>query len=70
MSAFDEVLEAEKRLAEVELELAERTDYESDAYMDLIHEITELNDKLADIGGRCHACRMRKNSDGSWFQSY
>jgi ATP-binding cassette subfamily F protein 3 len=51
MSAFDEVLVAEKRLAEVEAELAERTDYESEAYMDLIHEMTELNDELASIGG-------------------
>ena len=51
MSAFDEVMIAEKRLAEVEAELSERTDYESEKYMDLIHEMTELNDKLAEIGG-------------------
>lgn len=51
MSAFDEVMIAEKRLAEVEAELSERTDYESEKYMDLIHEMTELNDTLAEIGG-------------------
>jgi ATP-binding cassette subfamily F protein 3 len=51
MSAFDEVLAAEKRLQEVESELSERTDYESDEYMQLINELTELSDKLSMIGG-------------------
>lgn len=51
MSAFDEAIAAEKRLGEVEAELSERTDYESEAYMDLIHQMTELNDTLSMIGG-------------------
>lgn len=68
MSAFDEVLEAEKRLAEVEAELSERTDYESDAYMDLIHEMTELNDKLADIGGDAMRVECEKILMGLGFK--
>lgn len=51
MSAFDEVMEAEKRLAAVEAELSERSDYESDEYMQLIHDLTELNETLSMIGG-------------------
>ena len=68
MSAFDEVLEAEKRLAEVEAELSERTDYESDGYMDLIHEMTELNDKLADIGGDAMRVECEKILMGLGFK--
>ncbi len=51
MTAFDEALAMEKRLGEVTQALEERTDYESDAYMELIDEMSELNDKLHSLGG-------------------
>lgn len=51
MSAFDDAIALEKKLEEVTKELEERTDYETDAYMDLIHEMSELNDKLLTLGG-------------------
>ena len=51
MSAFDDAIALEKKLAEVTKELEERTDYESDAYMDLIHDMSELNEKLLVLGG-------------------
>ena len=35
-----------KELEEVNHQLATRTDYESDAYHDLIHKMTDLNDYL------------------------
>ena len=38
MTAFDEVKELEKRIAEMNRELAERTDYESEAYSNLLEE--------------------------------
>ncbi len=43
MTAFDETKRIEKRLAEIHLELATRTDYESDAYMDLLNEMSDLD---------------------------
>mgnify|MGYP001135935349 CR=1 FL=1 len=51
MSAFDDAIALEKKLDEVTKELEERTDYESDAYMDLIHDMSELNEKLLILGG-------------------
>ena len=47
MSAFDETNALEKRVEEVTAELAERTDYESAAYLDLIEELNDLNDRLS-----------------------
>jgi ATP-binding cassette, subfamily F, member 3 len=43
MTAFDETKRIEKRLAEIHLELATRTDYESEAYMDLLTEMSDLD---------------------------
>ena len=46
LSAFDESNALEERVAEVTAELAERTDYESEEYMELIEELNDLNDRL------------------------
>lgn len=42
-SAFDESLGIEKRMQEIETELAERTDTESTGYADLLNELQELS---------------------------
>ncbi len=49
--AFSEIKELEKRIEDLNLEVAERTDYESDAYMDLIQRVTELTDRHSMLGG-------------------
>ena len=46
MQAFEQINRWKNELAEVEHQLATRTDYESDAYSALIHRLTELNDLL------------------------
>lgn len=51
LTAFEEVLGLEKEIAEINAEIAERTDYESDDYMDLIHRLTEKNDRYHIMGG-------------------
>jgi ATP-binding cassette, subfamily F, member 3 len=43
MTAFDETKRIENRLAEIHKELETRTDYESDAYMDLLTEMSDLD---------------------------
>lgn len=47
LSAFDESNALQDRVNEITASLAERTDYESEAYLALIDELTELNDRLA-----------------------
>jgi len=46
MTVFDELDRLNRRVDEISLELAERTDYESEAYHKLIVELNEVNDAL------------------------
>lgn len=46
MQAFEQINAMKAELEEVNHQLATRTDYESQAYHDLIHRMTELNDLL------------------------
>ena len=50
MSAFQEVLDLEKRLHDIEIELGEREDYESDGYHRLIEEMGEITERLHHLG--------------------
>lgn len=50
MQAFEEVQQLESRLAVLTVEVAERTDYESDSYSDLIQELSDANERLDAIG--------------------
>mgnify|MGYP000941461506 FL=1 len=45
-SCFAEVGHIEKEIVEVTAELAERTDFESASYMELVEELTDLNARL------------------------
>lgn len=47
MTAFDQLFALEKEIEEVSNEIATRTDYESQEYMDLITKLNDLNDALA-----------------------
>lgn len=46
LQAFEQINAWKKELEEVNHQLVTRTDYESDAYHDLIHKMTDLNDYL------------------------
>ncbi|MEQ8909111.1 MAG: ATP-binding cassette domain-containing protein [Vicingaceae bacterium] len=48
--SFDRALSIQEKLDEVNRQLAEREDYESEAYMDLLDQVAELNEKLNLIG--------------------
>jgi ATP-binding cassette subfamily F protein 3 len=51
LTAFAEVRQMERRIAAINEEMAERTDYESEAYHQLIDEFTHLNDRFHFLGG-------------------
>ncbi len=51
MTAFDEYHQIERRLAQLQEELAERTDYESAGYQRLCEKMSALNERLTLIGG-------------------
>ena len=47
MTAFADMFAQEDELEKITIELAERTDYESDAYQNLIIRMNEINDRLS-----------------------
>lgn len=51
MTAFEEYHLIEKKLAQLQDELAQRTDYESDGYQKLCERMSALNERLTLIGG-------------------
>ncbi len=51
MTAFEEYHHIEKKLAQLQDELAQRTDYESDSYQKLCERMSALNERLTLIGG-------------------
>ena len=46
VSSQDHLFQIEKQIEDLQTELNERTDYESDAYMDLVNQMTELNEQI------------------------
>ncbi|HEY4799016.1 MAG TPA: ABC-F family ATP-binding cassette domain-containing protein [Bacteroidia bacterium] len=50
-SAFNEVMDLEKKIAHVNEQIATRTDYETEAYMQLIHDLHDYTEKLNFLGG-------------------
>jgi ATP-binding cassette subfamily F protein 3 len=67
-TAFEEIQRLEKRLEVINHELATRTDYESDAYMDLITELTDLNTRLDYIGAGNREEEIEKILKGLGFE--
>jgi ATP-binding cassette subfamily F protein 3 len=50
-SAFPKLLRLEKSIAHINQELTTRTDYESDAYSDLLNKLSEYNEQFQQLGG-------------------
>ena len=51
MTAFEEYHQIEKKLAQLQDELSQRTDYESDSYQKLCERMSALNERMTLIGG-------------------
>ncbi|MCF6278736.1 MAG: ABC-F family ATP-binding cassette domain-containing protein [Flavobacteriaceae bacterium] len=66
--AFVEIKEIERKLETVNKELAERTDYESDYYTDLIHELTDLTQRYELLGGYNYQGDTEKILQGLGFK--
>ena len=69
MTAFDEVKTIEARLALLENHLNERSDYESNEYMALIEEFSELNDRFQQVGGQTNRTDTEKVLMGLGFKT-
>lgn len=67
--AFSEVIDLEKRIDKINLELSSRTDYESDGYHDLIHQLSEYNERFNMIGGSAIQADIEKTLIGLGFET-
>jgi ATP-binding cassette, subfamily F, member 3 len=68
-TAFIEVQALEKRLEEINEALTVRTDYESDSYMDLITELTDITTQMGYIGAESIEEEVEKILKGLGFTS-
>ncbi|WP_430972268.1 ABC-F family ATP-binding cassette domain-containing protein [Sunxiuqinia rutila] len=50
-TAFDEILQIKNQIDHINHQISTREDYESDEYMNLITQVTELNDRYHLVGG-------------------
>lgn len=65
--AFDHIKRIENELDDVNHQLAERTDYESEAYLDLIERSTYLNEQFLMSGGNNFQAEIEKTLLGLGF---
>jgi ATP-binding cassette subfamily F protein 3 len=69
MTAFAAVLEMEKRMDFIGHELATRADYHSKSYLDMIDELTVLNENYDMLGGSSLHADVEKTLTGLGFSS-
>ncbi len=66
--AFEEIKEIELKLDEINNQLATRTDYESEAYTQLIHDLTDFTERYELLGGYNYQGDTEKILQGLGFQ--
>ncbi len=69
LTAFDETKRLEERLEVVHHEVATRTDYESDIYMDLLNEMSDLEHRFHILGGTNMEADAEKVLKGLGFKN-
>ncbi len=69
LTAFDEVKRLEKKLVQLNEEVANRTDYESDSYSDLLNDLSETGDRFHILGGESMEADAEKVLKGLGFKS-
>lgn len=66
-TAFAHLDELEQHIAELNRELAERTDYESDSYMQLVERLTHEQDRYDALGGDGRQADIERTLQGLGF---
>ena len=65
--AFSHIFELQSRIERMNTELAERTDYESEYYQELIERVSNANEQLALIGASNYQAEIEKTLIGLGF---
>ena len=66
--AFEEVLRLEAEIASLTTQIAERTDYESEEYADLLHKLNDAQDHYHILGGDTREADIEKTLLGLGFK--
>lgn len=66
-SAFSNEIYLEEQVAKLTQELSDRTDYESDAYMSIIENLSQVNERLDIMGGTNRVAEIEKTLLGLGF---
>ena len=69
-TAFEFLNDVEARMNEANKQLTERTDYESEAYLDIINEFNELEERFRMAGGNDTAAEINQVLSGLGFTQY
>ncbi|MFT4903406.1 MAG: ATP-binding cassette subfamily F protein 3 [Thalassomonas sp.] len=69
-TAFEFLNDVETRMNEANKQLTERTDYESDVYLDIINEFNELEERFRMAGGNDTAAEINLVLSGLGFTQY
>ncbi len=67
-TAFAHISELEQRIQQLNQQLAERTDYESEDYMQLVETFTHENDRFEMMGGQNYHAELERTLQGLGFQ--
>lgn len=68
--AFDEVIAIDKEMKEINLQLASREDYHSEAYEKMIHRLTDLNERFQLLGGGSIDADIEQTLTGLGFETF
>ncbi len=66
--AFEELLKLEKEIATLNTEIAEREDYHSDEYLNMLDKITEFNERYQILGGENYEADLEQTLLGLGFE--
>ncbi len=67
-SAFTEIKQIEKQLQKINVQLEERTDYESESYQDILHDLDDLSHRYELLGGYNYQGETEKILQGLGFK--
>lgn len=68
MRAFDDLKQMEREIERINEEIATRTDYESDAYAQLLNKFTDLNERFQMVGGEGIQAQTERVLKGLGFE--
>lgn len=68
LGAFEEIIQLEKRIANLNNEIASESDYHSEVYLKKLDQLTELNERYSILGGDNYVAEMEQTLLGLGFE--